>query len=142
MAISKVIQERRKALGLTQEQVAEYLGVTTPAVNKWEKGSTCPDIALLAPLARLLKTDLNTLFGFYEDITRQELVLFCKEIHEAVISNGFEAGFQIAQVKIREYPDNDMLLHNLALQLQGLLATSIPHEFRHFPAFLPDKLHS
>ena len=70
MAISKVIQERRKALGLTQEQVAEYLGVTTPAVNKWEKGSTCPDIGLLAPLARLLKTDLNTLFGFYEDITR------------------------------------------------------------------------
>lgn len=38
MAICKVIQERRKALGLTQEQVAEYLGVTTPAVNKWEKG--------------------------------------------------------------------------------------------------------
>ena len=112
MAISKVIQERRKALGLTQEQVAEYLGVTTPAVNKWEKGSTCPDIALLAPLARLLKTDLNTLFGFSEDITRQELVLFCKEIHEAVISNGFEAGIQLAQVKIREYPNNDMLLHN------------------------------
>ena len=46
MAISKVIQERRKALGLTQEQVAEYLGVTTPAVNKWEKGSTCPDIII------------------------------------------------------------------------------------------------
>ena len=124
MPISEVILERRKSLGLTQEQIAEYLGVTTPAVNKWEKGSTCPDIGLLAPLARLLKTDLNTLFGFYEDITRQELVLFCKEIHEAVISNGFEAGFQIAQVKIREYPNNDMLLHNLALQLQGLLATS------------------
>lgn len=69
MAISKVIQERRKALGLTQEQVAEYLGVTTPAVNKWEKGSTCPDIALLAPLARLLKTDLNqynTLVGHFQ----------------------------------------------------------------------------
>ena len=38
MPISKVILERRKALGLTQEQIAEYLGVTTPAVNKWEKG--------------------------------------------------------------------------------------------------------
>lgn len=130
MPISKVIQERRKTLGLTQEQIAEYLGVTTPAVNKWEKGSTCPDIGLLAPLARLLKTDLNTLFGFSEDITRQELVLFCKEIHETVISNGFEAGFQIAQVKIREYPNNDMLLHNLVLQLQGLLATSGLDEMR------------
>ena len=76
MVIHEVIQERRKTLGLTQEQVAEYLGVTTPAVNKWEKGNTCPDIALLPPLARLLKIDLNTLFGFYEDITKQEIILF------------------------------------------------------------------
>lgn len=124
MAINTVIQERRKALGLTQEQVAEYLGVTTPAVNKWEKGSTCPDIALLPPLARLLKIDLNTLFGFYEDITQQELILLCKEIHKKVISDGFDAGFSIAQEKIREYPNSDTLLHNLALQLQGLLATA------------------
>jgi len=57
MAISGIIQQRRKALGLTQEQLAEYLGVSTPAVNKWERGTNCPDIALLAPLARLLKTD-------------------------------------------------------------------------------------
>lgn len=124
MAINTVIQERRKALGLTQEQVAEYLGVTTPAVNKWEKGSTCPDIALLAPLARLLTIDLNTLLGFHEDITQQELIVFCKEIHEAVISGGFNAGFQIAQEKIRVYPNSDVLLHNFALQLQGLLTTS------------------
>lgn len=38
MQIDKVIQQRRKELELTQEQVAQYLGVSTPAVNKWEKG--------------------------------------------------------------------------------------------------------
>lgn len=124
MAINRVIQERRKLLGLTQEQVAEYLGVTTPAVNKWEKGATCPDITLLAPLARLLKIDLNTLFGFYEDITQQELIMLCKEIHEVVLSDGFDLGFSLAQEKIQEYPNSDTLLHNLALQLQGLLATA------------------
>lgn len=124
MSIHSVIQERRKALGLTQEQVADYLGVTTPAVNKWEKGGSCPDISLLAPLARLLKIDLNTLLGFNEDITKQELILFCKEIHETVLDKGFEAGFSLAQEKIREYPSSDTLLHNLALQLQGLLATA------------------
>lgn len=46
MPMNLVIQEKRKALGLTQEQVAEYLGVSTPAVSKWEKGTTCPDIIL------------------------------------------------------------------------------------------------
>ena len=40
--------------GLTQEQVAQALGVSGPAVNKWERGACCPDLALLAPLARLL----------------------------------------------------------------------------------------
>lgn len=38
MPMNMVIQERRKALGLTQEQVTDYLGVSPPAVSKWEKG--------------------------------------------------------------------------------------------------------
>ena len=54
MPMNLVIQEKRKELGLTQEQVAEYLNVSIPAVSKWEKGTTSPDISLLAPLARLL----------------------------------------------------------------------------------------
>lgn len=33
-----MIREKRKELSLTQEQIANYLGVSTPAVNKWEKG--------------------------------------------------------------------------------------------------------
>lgn len=44
MKINQIIREKRKELSLTQEQVAELLGVSTPAVNKWEKGSTYPDI--------------------------------------------------------------------------------------------------
>ena len=38
MSMNIIIQEKRKALGLTQEQVADYLGVSVPAVSKWEKG--------------------------------------------------------------------------------------------------------
>ena len=38
MVMNQIIRERRKALGLTQEEVADYLGVSTPAVNKWETG--------------------------------------------------------------------------------------------------------
>ena len=53
MQMKDVIRRKRRECGLTQEQVAERLGVSTPAVNKWENGTTCPDISLLAPLARL-----------------------------------------------------------------------------------------
>lgn len=38
MKIGEIIKTRRKELGLTQEQIAGFLGVTAPAVHKWEKG--------------------------------------------------------------------------------------------------------
>ncbi len=40
MKINEVIREKRKALSLTQEQVADRLGVSTPAVSKWETGGS------------------------------------------------------------------------------------------------------
>lgn len=38
MKLNEQIREYRKKVGLTQEQVENYLGVSTPAVNKWESG--------------------------------------------------------------------------------------------------------
>lgn len=55
MKINEVIRQRRKELGLTQDRVAELLGVSAPAVNKWENGNSYPDITLLPPLARAVK---------------------------------------------------------------------------------------
>lgn len=40
MKIGQIIREKRKDLSLTQEQVADYLGVSAPAVSKWEKGGS------------------------------------------------------------------------------------------------------
>ena len=73
MRIGEQIKNYRKIVGLTQEQVANYLGVSTPAVNKWEKGNTYPDISLLPALARLLKIDMNELFSFREELTLSDL---------------------------------------------------------------------
>lgn len=38
MKMNEIIRERRLKKGFTQEQMANYLGVSAPAVNKWEKG--------------------------------------------------------------------------------------------------------
>lgn len=124
MPMNLVIQEKRKALGFTQEQVAEYLNVSVPAVSKWEKGTTSPDLSLLAPLARLLKTDLNTLLCFREDMTQHEINLFCKEISEIVQTKGIGEGFAAAEQKFHEYPHNETLLYCLTFQLDGLLIMS------------------
>lgn len=124
MAINQIIQEKRKELGLTQEQVAAYLHVSTAAVSKWENGVTSPDLSLLPPLARLLKTDVNTLLSFTEDMTEQEIQDFCENIATLVREKSFAEGFQEASEKIHEYPHNETLLHCLTLLLDSLLLFS------------------
>lgn len=120
MPMNKVIQERRKALGLTQEQVADYLGVSTPAVSKWEKGITSPDLGLLPPLARLLKVDLNTLFCFHEELSVQEIGMFSNELAVRA-RNDIVAAFELAETKIHEYPHNEQLLLNITIILDSML---------------------
>lgn len=56
------LSRRRKALGLTQEQLAQRMNVSPQAVSKWEK-SSFPDAAVLPQLAEALNTSLDALFG-------------------------------------------------------------------------------
>lgn len=120
MKINEMIKERRKELGLTQEQIADRLGVTAPAVNKWEKGTSYPDITLLPALARLLGTDLNTLLSFKEELTDREIADFSNEVTAAVETHGLEQAFTMALEKVHEYPSCDSLIINTALLLDGL----------------------
>lgn len=127
MKINQIIRKKRKELSLTQEQVAGFLGVSTPAVNKWEKGSTYPDITLLPALARLLKTDLNTLLCFQDDYTEVEIDHFVEEVDRTVREQGIEVAFQQAIDKIHEYPTCEKLIHSVVLYLEGALALySVP----------------
>ncbi|MDE7067549.1 MAG: helix-turn-helix domain-containing protein, partial [Schaedlerella arabinosiphila] len=73
MQIGEVIRKHRKLKNLTQEEMAARLGVTAPAVNKWENGNSFPDIMLLAPIARLLGITVDTLLSFREELTAQEI---------------------------------------------------------------------
>ena len=88
MMLNDVIRTRRQALGLTQEGLAERLGVSAPAVNKWEKAIHYPDITLLPALARVLGVDLNTLLSFQEDITEREIGLFLNQVYETAGAEG------------------------------------------------------
>ena len=57
------IKERREALGLTQAQLADRMGVTTTAVRKWETGQALPSADKLPALADLLNCSIDALYG-------------------------------------------------------------------------------
>ena len=61
--IGVFIQELRKGRGMTQQELADRLGVTNKAVSKWEKGRSLPDVALFEPLCRELEISIPELLA-------------------------------------------------------------------------------
>ena len=122
MKINDVIRTKRLELGMTQGQVALRLGVSTPAVNKWERGASYPDITLIPVLARLLKTDANTLLSFQDDITAEQNLAIQRETDRLVREEGYDAGFRYAVDAMREYPACDQLACILTMYLDGALS--------------------
>ena len=57
------ISERRKAIGLTQKELAERLGVTNKAVSKWETGGGMPDVSMLRKLSEILEVSVDELLA-------------------------------------------------------------------------------
>ena len=121
MDLSANIRRLRKEKGLTQEQAAQALGVTAGAVNKWERSASCPDLALLSPLARLLDTDLNGLLAFQAQPDGAEIAGMTEQLCQLGQARGIAAAFDWAEEKWRRWPGCDSLTINLAMALNALL---------------------
>jgi len=85
--IGKRIKEMRKAADLTQERLAEYLNVSYQAVSKWETGINAPDLALIAPLCRVLGVTSDELLGL-TGVDREALRLRLEQAHEEMRRRG------------------------------------------------------
>ena len=62
----------RKQRHLTQEQLANELGLTFQAISKWENGLSCPDISLLPQLAEIFGVTIDDLFREQAEESVQE----------------------------------------------------------------------
>lgn len=119
MNIGSVIKKYRKKAGYTQEEMANRLGVTTPAVNKWENGNSKPDIELLSPIARLLHISLDTLLSFQEKLTDFEIGEFIQKMDKMFSEEGYEKTYQWAVNTIKKYPNCNLLIWQIAVMLDS-----------------------
>ena len=83
--IGKFIQELRKEKGLTQEELAEKLGITKNAVSKWERGISLMDLSLLKPLSEILEVSITEILSGNR-IDNKSL----KSVSEEVVKNTVE----------------------------------------------------
>ena len=76
------LKKYRLLKNLTQEDVAEYLGITAQSVSKWERGESYPDITFLPALANIFETSVDLLIGM--DTIRAEETRF--NIHKKAVA--------------------------------------------------------
>ena len=73
MKIGSNIAALRKEKGITQEELANALGVSAQAVSKWENNSSCPDVSLLTVIADYFGVTVDALLrSDAEEITRAD----------------------------------------------------------------------
>ncbi|UYZ33512.1 DUF5680 domain-containing protein [Clostridium beijerinckii] len=70
MSFQEQLQTLRKAKGLSQEKLAEFLGISRQSVAKWEVGQSYPDIARLIALSEFFKVSIDKLVNDYEENCR------------------------------------------------------------------------
>lgn len=110
------ILRRRKEKGLTQEALANKLGVSNQAVSKWEGDVCCPDLQLLPLLADTLELSLDELFG------RESM---------AKTAQKAEADSQILPIAAELPWEDDDAIHAVLFQGHRLLQPKQGSLFRH-----------
>ena len=88
--IGSIIATKRKQKGLTQEELAEYIGVSKPAVSKWESGRSYPDIILLPALAAYFNVSVDELLGYESQMTREDVRKLYTRLANAFAVEPFE----------------------------------------------------
>lgn len=118
--LAQKLREFRKKQGLTQEQLAEAMGVTVGAVSKWESGASTPDVSLILELADFFETSVDVLLGYTQQSASLEDSV-CR-LRELRIQKEYEAAFREAEKALQRFPNNFQVVYESAriYQLAGL----------------------
>ena len=141
MYLSENLRKYRIIKNLTQEDVAEYLGITAQSVSKWERGESYPDITFLPALANIFETSIDLLIGM-DTIRAEETRL---NIHNKAVAYQRHGDYDAAEKTYRDalliYPNKPGMLLGLAstLALKGNVNEAIELMERGLPLSINEK---
>ncbi len=119
--IGENIKRLRKAKNLTQEQIAELLGISVTAVSKWERCETYPDITLLFPLAHYFGVTLDELMGYDEERVQAEITETL-ECYRSLWLTEPEKAREVIVKAYQNYPNDYLVMHYYMWNLAGDMA--------------------
>ena len=130
LPVGKIIQGLRKAKGITQEELAEVLGVSSAAISKWEHGQMYPDITLFPVIARYFNISIDCLFGFSNDLSEEEYLKNRQECIKLFASGKCLNGIERIKRLVYLYPTNDRIKIDLLKNVLPYLVLEKDSEIR------------
>lgn len=104
MTLSENIRAQRKRRGLTQEQLAEAMNVSTAAVSKWETSLSTPDIDMVLQLADYFELSVDALLGYTSRSRRKEDML--TEAANCIVRHEYARAIEMTEDALRRYPNH------------------------------------
>lgn len=101
--IGKIISANRKEKGVTQEELANHLGVSKPAVSKWESGQSYPDILLLPELASFFNITVDQLMGYEPQMTNEDVRKLYRNLSDRFAKEPFDKVYSDCEEYIKKY---------------------------------------
>ncbi|MBQ7827468.1 MAG: helix-turn-helix transcriptional regulator [Clostridia bacterium] len=129
MTIGEKIKYLRQKNDVTQEKLAEYLGITYQSISKWENGNGMPDISLVVPLANFFGVSLDELFDRDSDMQAAEIEEYMKKAGELANRGLVAEELALWREAVQKYPRDYSCLNMLAHALYGTVNHS--EEFDH-----------
>ena len=121
------IKRMRLEKGLTQEQLAELLCISTAAVSKWEAKNTYPDIMMLFPLAEIFGTSVDELLGYDEAKAKADVEKYIAEHRDLQVNGRFGEASEIISEARRKYPHDYRIMHTYMWDKAGGMADNDPN---------------
>ncbi len=110
--LSENIRNLRKDNKMTQEMLADSLGVTVGAVYKWEKGLSVPDLEFLMELADIFEVSMDYLLGY--DPHNGSIRNMINRINEYMTAKDFDKASIEAEKALQKYPSNFRVIYTCA----------------------------
>ena len=115
MTMGNIIKELRKERGLTQEELAERLGVTYQAISKWENNAGMPDISQVVPLASVFGVSTDVLFGIAGTTETEEALRIIANADSVKVYGRLSTyldAYDILMKGLKKYPSNLTIISN------------------------------
>ncbi|EGP4987366.1 TPA: helix-turn-helix transcriptional regulator [Enterococcus faecium] len=103
LSLSKNVANLRKKKGVTQETLAEFIGVTKASVSKWETGQSMPDVLILPKLASFFDVSVDELLGYHPQLTKEQIRHFYQQWTTAFSEEPFEYVMEDCRKAVKQY---------------------------------------